>query len=141
LKTNLNLVSNLTGLPGALMYSVGVDQDIACRTVGRCTYGDFIDREIRDLTCRDLDEPCTVDAWNGAAHKPLSTDLGRAFLYTRYNADLSQSALDQLALRDICAEKVHKMDAVDQIPNLIRIGQASAAAQVSLQHLGDFVHS
>jgi hypothetical protein len=138
-KQSINIAANLTSLPGTLMYGMQVDQDINCRVAGRCTYGDLIDREIRDLTCREIDEPCTMEAWMAAAHTPLSRDLGRAFLYTRYNAELTQDALNTLGLTDIEAPKVQKMDAVDQIDNLIRVGQASAAAQVDLAHLGEFV--
>jgi patatin-like phospholipase/acyl hydrolase len=138
-KANFNIATNLVGLPGILMYGMQVDQDINCRTAGRCTYGDLIDREVRDLTCRDINEPCTIDAWTAAPHLPLSRDLGRAFLYTRYNAELTQEALNNLSLSNIEASKVQKMDAVDQIDNLIRIGRASAESQIDLAHLGDFV--
>ncbi len=121
------------------MEGVQVEQDINCRVVGRCTYGEVIDRELRDLTCRDIAEPCEEADWMAAEHVPLSTDLGRAFLYTRYNADLSQTALNALGLTDVEAAKVQKMDGVDQVANLIRIGQSSAEAQVRLAHLGGFV--
>jgi hypothetical protein len=120
------------------MYGIQIDQDVNCRFVGRCSYGDFIDRELRDLTCRDIDLPCTIDAWNAAPHKPLTTDLGRAFLYVRYNADLSQEGLNCVGLNDLVAEKVQQMDAVDQIPNFIRIGKENAERQVKLEHLGWF---
>jgi len=36
---NRNIFSNVAGMPGDLMYGIQVDQDINCRTVGRCTYG------------------------------------------------------------------------------------------------------
>ena len=137
-KYNANIASNLIGLPGAIMYGVQIDQDVNCRFIGRCAYGDFIDRELRDLTCREISEPCTLEAWNAAPHKPLSENLGRAFLYVRYNADLSREGLDCLGLHDIDAEKAQKMDAVDQIPNFVRIGEANARAQVDLKHLGSF---
>jgi hypothetical protein len=138
---NSLIPGSLKELPGTLMYGIQVEQDINCRTLGRCTYGDVIDREIRDLTCRDINEPCSYNDWLSAPHIPLSRDLGRAFLYTRYNADLSQSAIDTLGLSGIQAKKVQKMDAVDQIDNLIRIGQASAEKQVDLKHVGDFVEA
>ena len=137
-KANLNIAANLTSLPGVLMYSAQVDQDVSCRMLGRCTYGDLIDREIRDLTCRNLDEPCAIDAWLAAPHKPLAEDLGRAFLYARYNADLAQESLNQVGLSDVEAAKVQKLDAVDQIPNLIRVGRTYAEKQVDLAHLGAF---
>ena len=64
------------------MYGAQVDQDINCRVVGRCVHGAPIDRELGDLIPRRVegDEKKEV---------PLSEDLGRAFLYARYNAELS----------------------------------------------------
>ncbi len=50
-----NHLSNLVGLPGALMYGALVDQDINCRVFGRCVYGAPIDREMGDLIPRDED--------------------------------------------------------------------------------------
>ena len=49
---NRNILSTVAGLPGELMYGIQVDQDINCRTVGRCTYGARLDREILDLVPR-----------------------------------------------------------------------------------------
>ena len=123
IKNNINIAANLLSLPNTLMYATQVDQDINCRTVGRCTYGEPIDSELEDLSCPE----------------PLDTNLNRAFLYTRYNADLRQSALKALGLGDVEAAKVQKLDAVNQIVNLTRIGEASALAQVDLKHFGDFV--
>jgi hypothetical protein len=137
-KKNFNIPEDLVGLPGTLMYGIQVDQDINCRLIGRCSYGASIDRELRDLTCRDITQPCSGNDWMAAPHIPLNQDQGRAFLYTRYNADLSQEALNIADLSDIDAHKVQKMDAVDQIGNLIRIGETVAHAQVNLDHFGDF---
>ncbi len=69
-----NIASNLAGLPSALMYAAQVDQDINCRTVGRCVWGAPIDSEMHDLIPGLVDGP----------------DLGRAFRYARYNAELSR---------------------------------------------------
>src|SRR5688500_18300399 len=75
--------TNLTNFPAALMYGAQVDQDINCRTVGRCLHGAPIDRELGDLIPRD-------DVGNVV---PLSQNLGRQFLYARYNAELSATWL------------------------------------------------
>ena len=32
-----------------MMYAMSVDQDIACRTVGRCVHGDILDQEMNSL--------------------------------------------------------------------------------------------
>jgi hypothetical protein len=136
-KSKINTVSNLAGIPGTLMHGIQIDQDINCRIAGRCTYGDFIDCELRDLTCRDVDNDCTVEEWQKAEHTSLDRDLGRAFLYARYNADLSREGLDALGFSQMDPEKVQKLDAVDQIDNLLQIG-LNAGEKIKLEHLGSF---
>ena len=136
-KSKVNIVSNLTGLPGTLMHGIQIDQDINCRIAGRCTYGDFIDRELRDLTCRDAGMDSSVDVWREAPEIPLDRDLGRAFLYARYNADLSAEGLSALGCSSMDPEKVQQLDAVDQIDNLLTIGR-SAGKKVNLEHFGTF---
>src|SRR5688500_14591252 len=75
--------TNLANFPAALMYGTQVDQDINCRTVGRCVHGAPIDRELGDLIPRDADGKII----------PTAVDLNRRFLYARYNADLTRSWL------------------------------------------------
>lgn len=138
-RANINIVANLTGLPSTLMHAIQIEQDINCRIVGRCTYGDFIDRELRDLTCRDAGLECSVQEWKEAPHVPLDHDLGRAFLYARYNADLSTEGLGALGCGNMDPEKVQKLDAVDQMDNLLKIG-VTAGEKIKLEHFGSFAH-
>ncbi len=123
-----NALSNLSGIPSALMYGASVDQDLNCRTVGRCVYGAPLDREIGDLIPRDD---------NGKAI-PLSQDLGRGFLYARYNAELSFDGLRKMGLSDIDPRKVSQLDSVDALEDLSRVGQ-KLAEEVKLEHFGSFV--
>ncbi|HZF07774.1 MAG TPA: patatin-like phospholipase family protein [Thermoanaerobaculia bacterium] len=123
-----NAVSNLAGLPGALMYGALVDQDINCRTVGRCVYGAPIDREVGDLIPRDV----------AGQVLPLSQDSGRAFLYARYNAELTRAGLDAMGLQDVKPEQVSKLDSVQFIPDLRRVGQ-KVGDEVKIEHFGTFV--
>jgi hypothetical protein len=117
-----NLFGNMQNLPSELMYGIQVEQDINCRTFGRCVYGSEIDREMGNLVL------------------PAETpDHGRSFRYVRYNADLSQKSLNDLGLSDIEAAAVQKMDAVGQIDNLSRVGKAVAQKEVSIEHFGPFV--
>jgi hypothetical protein len=125
-----NIASTLGGLPGALMASASVDQDTNCRIVGRCVHGASLDREIGDLIPRGPDGRSVDD--KNATPTPLSTDLGRAFLYARYNADLSDTGLAALALSGINTEAVRKLDAVGHIGDLRRIGNAVGRANVRL---------
>jgi hypothetical protein len=125
-----NLVAAAVNTLSALMSQASVDQDVNCRVLGRCTFGGIIDREISDLIA--------VDPGSEGRRLPIDVDTGKAFLYVRYNAELTADGLEQLGLPDIDAKRVSRMDGVDQIPDLQRIG-AAVAAQVDLAHLGSFV--
>ena len=104
------------------MYGIQVEQDINCRTFGRCVHGSDIDREMGTLVL--------------PAEAP---DRGRFFRYVRYNADLSRDGLNCLGLNEIDPASVQKMDAVDQIENLVRVGRAVAEKEVAIEHFGPFV--
>jgi uncharacterized protein len=123
-----SLLANASNLPGAFMYSASVDQDINCRTVGRCVQGAILDRELGDMIPRQ----------NGAPI-PLTTDLGKAFVYARYNADISEQGLAELSLTDVDPDAVAQLDSIKAIPDLRRIGQA-VAAKVSMREFKPFLH-
>jgi len=135
---NRNLVSTVTGLPGELMYGIQVDQDINCRTVGRCTHGAHLDREILDLVPRQTIFGGTIEQQYAAPKIPLSTDLGRSFLYARYNADLSRQGLNSLGFTQVDPTSIQKMDAVENIEPLLEIGRA-AGVNVLPAHFGPFL--
>jgi predicted acylesterase/phospholipase RssA len=135
---NKNLISNLAGLPGDLMYGIQVDQDINCRTVGRCTFGARLDSEILDLVPRESTDAVSTEDRNKASVIPLSQDLGRKFLYARYNADLSMGGLEKMGITGVIPNQIQRMDAVENIPDLLRIGRA-AARIVDPAHFGPFI--
>lgn len=118
-----NLGALVAGLPSALMYAISVDQDVNCRATGRCTHGGAIDRELGDMIDR----------------QPLSEDLGRAFLYARYNATLSDAGLKELGCAGLDAAALRAMDSAtpENIANLLRVGDAAAQA-VDLAHFAAF---
>jgi uncharacterized protein len=124
-----NLLDTAQNLPNNLMYAMQVDQDINCRTVGRCTYGATIDRELNFMIPMDSE---------GNIY-PLSQDTKRHFLYARYNADLSQEGLDKLGLNNILSEHVREMDSVKYISELQAVGKATGEQQVRMEHFGSFV--
>lgn len=135
-----NLLSTGLGIPGALMYGSLVDQDINCRAIGRCTYGDVIDRELLDMVPREGNDEGKLTERLQRTRVPLAKDLGRDFLYARYNVDLSDEGLKALEITDVKAEDARKMDKADpeQIDALLRIG-LKAAAQVNVkEHFGIF---
>ncbi len=122
------LVSNIAGIPGALMYGAMVDQDINCRYVGRCVHGAVLDREIGDLIPRD----------KKGNKIPLSENLGRRFLYARYNADLSHDGLAAMGLQDINPQNVQKLDSIAFIEDLRRMGK-KVAEEIRIEHFGEFI--
>jgi hypothetical protein len=122
LYSSKDAVSNLVGIPGALMYGAQVDQDVNCRTIGRCTYGDPVDLELGDMIPR----------------APLDQDLGRAFLYARYNVELSAKRLNEWGLGGIDPAAVSKLDSVQHLDDLSRVGRR-LAEEVRLEHFGPFV--
>jgi hypothetical protein len=54
---------------------------------------------------------------------PLDKDMGRHFLYVRYNADLSRAGLDAMGLTEIDSDDVRKMDSVKYIDKLQTVGK------------------
>jgi hypothetical protein len=136
---NKNIISIGAGLPGELMYGMLVEQDINCRTIGRCVYGAHLDREILDLVRRPVGPGKTMEEQYAVPPIPLTTDLGRHFLYARYNADLSKSGLASLGFGQLNPDHIQKLDATENIPDLLAIGREAAQHQVRLEHFGDFV--
>lgn len=115
--------TNLANFPAALMYGAQVDQDLNCRTMGRCVHGAPIDLEAGDLIPRD-------DAGNLI---PIEQDLGRRFLYARYNAELTAKWLSNHGLGEIDAAQVAKLDSVEHVNDLVRVGQ-KLAEEVKIEH-------
>ena len=123
-----NLLDTAKQLPNNLLYTMQVDQDINCRTVGRCTYGAPIDKE--------LDTMIPIDKKGNIAN--LAQEQKRHFLYVRYNADLSPEGLSKMKIPHINSEHVREMDSVKYLNELREVGKA-ASAQVNLKHFENFV--
>jgi predicted acylesterase/phospholipase RssA len=126
-----NLLDTAKNLPENLLYAIQVDQDINCRTVGRCTYGAPIDRELSTMIPMDHDGNVT----------DLSQDTMRHFLYVRYNADLSAKGINDMKLaKDVDSAAISQMDSVKHLDDLQLVGQAAAKQQVNVAaHFGSFV--
>jgi hypothetical protein len=125
-----HLLDTLKELPNNLMYAMQVDQDINCRTVGRCMFGAPIDRELGDMIPLDANDEI----------KDLESDASRHFSYVRYNANLSEEGLAELGLGHIDADEVRQMDSVKHIAQLREVGEAVGRNQVAVKtHLRNFI--
>jgi hypothetical protein len=116
----MNLLFNAASVPAALMHAALDEQDLLCRVFGRCRHGPAIDLEVGDLMHRE-----------GLLEK-------RLFSYVRYNTELSRRGLDKLGLDDVIPEQVQRLDSVQHIGDLRRVGQA-AARDVAMEHFAGFL--
>ena len=108
------------------MNITAMDQDIKCRTVGRCIHGGLIDREVGDLIPRERD---------GQIVAP-SKDTGREFTYVRYQVDLAPAGLAALGGNDphVCdPERTFDLRSQSDLESLRDIGRLAANA-VSEEH-------
>ena len=120
---NMGLKYNATSIPSALMYASQVQQDTLCRIFGKCLEGDLLDREV------------------GKMHKLLAPGKKENFFtYVRYNAELTREGLNELGLNNIDEEDVEKMDSVEHIDELRRVGIASADKKVKDSHFIGFLN-
>jgi len=125
-----NLLDTLKELPNNLMYAMQVDQDINCRTVGRCIFGSSIDRELGDMIPLDNDDKMLS----------LDSDAARHFSYVRYNANLSEEGLSEMGLGHIDSDDVRQMDSVEFIGKLREVGKKVGETQVKVkEHFKNFV--
>ena len=125
-----NLLDTLKELPNNLMYAMQVDQDINCRTVGRCIFGSSIDRELGDMIPLDNDDQMLS----------LDSDAAHHFSYVRYNANLSEEGLNEMGLGHIDSDDVRQMDSVEFIGKLREVGKKVGETQVKVkEHFKNFV--
>lgn len=118
--SDMNLVYNASRIPSALMLAASNEQDFLCRTFGRCVSGLPIDREVGDM----------IDK-----RGPVQPKL---FTYMRFNAELSRQGLNDLGLSDINPKDVQKMDSVEHINKLQRVGRAVGARYVTADCFSGF---
>jgi patatin-like phospholipase/acyl hydrolase len=119
--SEMNLLYHSASLPLALMFAALNEQDFLCRVFGKCLAGDPLDSEIGDL----------IDKGG-----PVNPKL---FTYLRYNAELTFKGLAELGLANIQPEEVQKIDSVENIDDLQRIGQAVTQQKIKIQDFAAFL--
>ena len=109
--------------PSDLMHGINTSIDVACRTVGKCTFGLPIDGELRDMT-----QPGPTSA---------------AFTYARYTADVGPKAMQAMKAAGVdIADPNEKlvMDSVDQMDTFYNIGEWAGREYVDMpKHFEKFM--
>ena len=98
------------------MYAALNEQDFLCRVFGDCVAGPPLDREIDDMI---------------GSRGPLDKKL---FRYARYNAELTAEGLAAFGCGDIEPASVQKLDSIDAMDDLQKVGKAVAAQRVKAEH-------
>ena len=119
--SEMSLLYHAKATPGALMISAAAQQDVLCRVLGDCRWGEPIDLELGDL-----------QSGSGLLPEPL-------FTYLRYDLELNEANLDRLGCGDIRLADVVAIDSVAHIDELRRVGRAVADLAVDPGHLDGFV--
>jgi hypothetical protein len=100
-------------IPIALIQGISWEQDLMCRCLGKCIFGEPLDVELGDLVGVNL----PGERW---------------FSYVRYNRSYRAQELEALLRTD---RKLAQLDAVKSIPLLREIGQVYAKENVRLEHV------
>ena len=120
---DMHLLYNAAGIPGALMNAAQSGQDLLCRVFGACRAGDPIDREIGDMIAVE-------------SSGPVSPKL---FTYLRYDPNVTREGLEELGLPDVKSDQVSKMDSVEHMADIQRVGRAFGEKRVKAEHFDGFV--
>lgn len=102
-----SLIQTAGSIAGELMRGISVENDINCRTFGRCVAGPHLDRELGDLVSL------------ATAGDP------RLFTYARYDIETSPDALSAMGLGHIEQGDI-VLDNVEAIPTLQVLGRKLA---------------
>jgi patatin-like phospholipase/acyl hydrolase len=124
--SQMTLLYNAKTVPAALMDASQNEQDMLCRIVGRCRFGEVIDTEVGSLIQTGEDA-----ARDGGPFAP------KKFTYMRYNPDLSAEGLARLGLTTVKPDHVQQIDSPDFFDELMAVGRAYAR-NVDLAQFGAF---
>jgi hypothetical protein len=118
----MHILHHAQKVPTHLINSIEFQQDMLCRSFGKCIVGNKLDGEIGDLVeKRGL----------GAVDKKL-------FTYIRYNPSLDRKGLDDLGLQHIKPETVSNLDDVHNVETMREVGKAMAKHRVRGEHFEGF---
>jgi uncharacterized protein len=117
-----------------LMNDANLQQNVLMHIIGQPAPGTAAPPAAEEMAARATGRP-TDNALDFIA---AATGEYKALTYQRVTVSLTSERLQALGLADIQPWKVGEMDAVDQIGNFRRIGQAVAREQIHMERLGGF---
>jgi len=106
--SDITLLGAVRTMPNAMLQASVREQDLLCRSFGRCRTGGPIDLEVGDLR------------HTSSAAEP------RLFTYHRINVPLTDAGLAHIGCGHIPPRMVRRIDAVEQVQALSEIGRALA---------------
>jgi len=119
----MHILHHAQKIPTHLINSIEFQQDMLCRSFGKCIVGNKLDSEIGDLV---------QEGGLGAVDKKL-------FTYIRYNPSLDRDGLDALGLEHIEPKMVSNLDDVHNVQIMREVGQAMAKHRVRGEHFEGFL--
>ncbi len=111
----------------ALMNQAAFDQDLSCRTIGRCVAGPWLDNEVGDLDHTPTDSPCR------------RRRIWAVRSCTRATTRRSPEGLDAIDCADINPDDVSLLDSVAHMAALERVGGGVATRHVDISAFGPFL--
>lgn len=116
-KARRHLLYVAMNTPGGLMFAAANNNDVVCRALGDVAFGPWLDSELTDLT------------------RGLNTKL---FRYARYNIELNSKGLGKVGMGHLVASQLSKLDAKDEIENLMDLGSAYGGKYLEDSHFDGF---
>ncbi len=115
----INVFKSIIGIPNAMIYTTTREQDLFCRTFGRCVTGESIDLEVSNMKHTSF---------------PLEP---RIFRYHRINPVISDEGLKAIGCGHIKPKDIAAIDKVENISQMTEVGQAMSDAVSGV--VADFV--
>lgn len=122
---DLNLIHYAKNIPGALMNAASAGWDMTCRVLGDCRHGEPIDREFGAM----VNETSSERNWTG----------DKLFSYLRYDPDVTLDGLKSIGITDIEPARVSRLDSVESIPQIQRVGIEYARVHIKPEHFHGFI--
>lgn len=107
---DINVFKSILSIPNAMIYATTREQDLLCRTFGRCITGEPIDLEVSDMKHTSF---------------PLEP---RMFRYHRINPLITDEGLKAIGCSHIRPKDIAAIDKVENVNEMAEVGQAMSGA-------------